>query len=213
MSTDVVVVGAGLAGLAAARVLSEAGRDVVVLERGDRAGGRVATEVMTGSSSTVVSRSSTRPTPRSARRSTSPPSISEGSSPAPRSATRTEASDRNGCRRWLPASYAPRTTSWRHQRCWPRPIRPRHRHCCPDSTPRRCAGSTYYFIPDEPPAGDALLHLDGTGGVGVQHRCAHRCALPLPRPPAPGVCLRPHRPGRSAPRPPRRSRSRWPPPM
>jgi len=39
---DVVVVGAGLAGLAAARELTRAGTDVVVLEARDRAGGRVA---------------------------------------------------------------------------------------------------------------------------------------------------------------------------
>jgi monoamine oxidase len=37
---DVVVIGAGFAGLVAARDLIEAGRDVVVLEARDRAGGR-----------------------------------------------------------------------------------------------------------------------------------------------------------------------------
>jgi monoamine oxidase len=40
MDTDVVVVGAGLAGLSAARTLRAAGRDVVVLEARDRVGGR-----------------------------------------------------------------------------------------------------------------------------------------------------------------------------
>ncbi len=39
--TDVIVVGAGLAGLAAARDLHRAGVDVLVLEARDRPGGRV----------------------------------------------------------------------------------------------------------------------------------------------------------------------------
>ena len=45
---EVVVVGAGLAGLAAARVLHRAGRDVVVLEASDGVGGRVRTDVVDG---------------------------------------------------------------------------------------------------------------------------------------------------------------------
>lgn len=45
---DVIVIGAGLAGLAAARRLVRAGRDVVVLEASDAVGGRVRTDVVDG---------------------------------------------------------------------------------------------------------------------------------------------------------------------
>src|SRR5918994_623344 len=43
-SCDVVVIGAGLAGLCAARHLVAAGRDVVVVEAADAVGGRVRTD-------------------------------------------------------------------------------------------------------------------------------------------------------------------------
>lgn len=46
--TEVVVVGAGLAGLAAAHDLHAAGHEVVVLERDERAGGRVRTTELDG---------------------------------------------------------------------------------------------------------------------------------------------------------------------
>ena len=45
---EVVVVGAGLAGLAAARVLQESGRSVAVLEASDGVGGRVRSDVVDG---------------------------------------------------------------------------------------------------------------------------------------------------------------------
>ena len=48
MRADVVVVGAGLAGLRCAQVLAGAGRDVVVLEADDRVGGRIRTDRFDG---------------------------------------------------------------------------------------------------------------------------------------------------------------------
>lgn len=48
MSSDVVVVGAGLAGLTCARELERAGLDAVVLERSDAVGGRVRTDLVDG---------------------------------------------------------------------------------------------------------------------------------------------------------------------
>ena len=48
MDHDVVVVGAGLAGLQCARLLEQHGLDVVVLEASDGVGGRVRTDVVDG---------------------------------------------------------------------------------------------------------------------------------------------------------------------
>ena len=48
MTHDVVIVGAGLAGLRAAAVLARRGLDVSVLDAADRPGGRVATDVVDG---------------------------------------------------------------------------------------------------------------------------------------------------------------------
>ncbi len=44
MDADVLVIGAGASGLAAARVLADAGRRVIVLEARERIGGRVWTD-------------------------------------------------------------------------------------------------------------------------------------------------------------------------
>ncbi|GAB2915055.1 NAD(P)/FAD-dependent oxidoreductase [Rhodococcus aerolatus] len=48
VDADVVVVGAGMAGLVCARHLADAGRHVVVVEAADRVGGRVATDEVDG---------------------------------------------------------------------------------------------------------------------------------------------------------------------
>lgn len=50
MRQDVVVLGAGYAGLTAATVLTEAGAEVVLVEARDRVGGRVCTEALSGGS-------------------------------------------------------------------------------------------------------------------------------------------------------------------
>lgn len=56
MSKKVIVVGAGWAGLNAARVLNDAGFLVKVLEKSDRVGGRITSDYVDASSLIGVSR-------------------------------------------------------------------------------------------------------------------------------------------------------------
>ena len=55
MDADVIVIGAGLAGLTAARDLADGGRRVIVLEARDRLGGRTWTGTMPGTDEPVES--------------------------------------------------------------------------------------------------------------------------------------------------------------
>ena len=48
MKQDVIIIGAGLSGLSAAIYLQRQGRNVLVLEASDRAGGRVKTDIIDG---------------------------------------------------------------------------------------------------------------------------------------------------------------------
>lgn len=50
MAESIIVIGAGMAGIMAARTLHDAGLDVVVLETRDRLGGRTHTDDSLGSS-------------------------------------------------------------------------------------------------------------------------------------------------------------------
>ena len=62
--SDVVIVGAGLAGLRCASVREHAGLSVTVLEASDAVGGRVRTDVTTASGVIADSKCSTRVTRR-----------------------------------------------------------------------------------------------------------------------------------------------------
>ena len=48
MNNPVVVIGAGLAGLSAALEIQKAGREVIVLEAAERAGGRMQSDLIDG---------------------------------------------------------------------------------------------------------------------------------------------------------------------
>ena len=48
MSSTIIIIGAGLAGLAAARRLNRAGREVLIIDADSRAGGRLKTDVLEG---------------------------------------------------------------------------------------------------------------------------------------------------------------------
>jgi protoporphyrinogen oxidase len=48
MKTDVLIIGAGMAGLTAAKVLKSAGKTIKIIEAADRVGGRVATDEVDG---------------------------------------------------------------------------------------------------------------------------------------------------------------------
>jgi monoamine oxidase len=66
LECDVCVVGAGYAGLTAARRLRQNGKSVVVLEARDRVGGRIWTQPLAdGTPPTVAARGSARGTTRS----------------------------------------------------------------------------------------------------------------------------------------------------
>ena len=61
-SADVIVVGAGLAGLTAARQIVKAGRSVIVLEARDRVGGRVLNHLLANGAYTELGGMFTGPT-------------------------------------------------------------------------------------------------------------------------------------------------------
>ena len=48
MEKDVIIIGAGLAGLTAAKVLKQAGKSVLVIESSNAVGGRVQTDEVNG---------------------------------------------------------------------------------------------------------------------------------------------------------------------
>ena len=88
IETDVCVVGAGLAGLVAARALAAAGKDVVVLEARDRVGGRVLNHELAGGDGGRDGRPVDRPDaapngePRRGARPRDVPHLQQGRAPA-----------------------------------------------------------------------------------------------------------------------------------
>ena len=154
---DVVVVGAGVAGLAAARALALGGQRVVVLEARDRIGGRTWTDARSGCRSTSAPRGSTGSTATRSgpwrRRSASTPSSS-------RSAASSSTADRSrGTTR--PAPRSP-----------PRTRRRSSRTCTPST--RRSTPSSRKLPPRldlrEPPSTPCCRSLGGQGDRAARVR-------------------------------------------
>ena len=63
-TTDVLIIGAGIAGLTAAKLLKQAGKRILIIEASDAIGGRVRSDIKDGFSMDRGFRSSSPPTPK-----------------------------------------------------------------------------------------------------------------------------------------------------